>query len=621
MAATFGSKTHRGWVDFDDGGNADRSGTLIPIFGNYDGATPGAQIQAAIDDQAARLDGTLWINWKNAAINNVIELDEPLYAASNVSITGWSQHFGGCQLRATGDFPALKTTGVDSPGTLTTRFSLDHVHFRNNNNATTYALDLRDCHSWWMRDIQVHPSADGGVYNYLRLIDSDSVSFTRLACNGAYDGSQLLYVDAMDVWFSHCKFEADNAEKGEIYIKGHTVIRDSQFERVEAVITGQGPTISHVGGASTNIYVHPDAINWTVEDIYAGTLISAGSLWGRLRNIHAANALFAPDAAMIPSPLRSLGVAGERYQFTAAAGDELFLSARYDGRETTADNTAAQVVAGVTTAQALAWSGSETLADRSGPTTTDGGRLTRMFAVRGRTGDSALEVSGPGFLTLQAYNNLVPGSFSTNAGAFDISGWGTTNCTATEAAPFHTSQNRTVTGTFSSTGTAVTGSGTNFDPEVTVGDYLYYNGEWRKVTARASDTGLTLASGFTSDASAQPVIVARPWVSISASGGWGFYYNVSTFEAGRRYLALARIYNPDDESVFLCHGSSWNGNDDLRPVLTLVPTRTETKLSDGSVIVSMPFSFQMANGRISIGASATAANPVYVGWVAVIGDE
>lgn len=52
----------------------------------------------------------------------------------------------------------------------------------------------------------------------------------------------------------------------------------------------------------------------------------------------------------------------------------------------------------------------------------------------------------------------------------------------------------TGTGTITVTGTAVVGSGTNFDPQITVGDYILCRGQWLKVTVRTDDTHLTVAS-------------------------------------------------------------------------------------------------------------------------------
>jgi len=53
-----------------------------------------------------------------------------------------------------------------------------------------------------------------------------------------------------------------------------------------------------------------------------------------------------------------------------------------------------------------------------------------------------------------------------------------------------------LTGTISSSGTTVTGVGTNFDPEIAVGDVIVAAGQKKRVTARASDTSLTTATAF-----------------------------------------------------------------------------------------------------------------------------
>lgn len=57
-----------------------------------------------------------------------------------------------------------------------------------------------------------------------------------------------------------------------------------------------------------------------------------------------------------------------------------------------------------------------------------------------------------------------------------------------------------LTGTITSSGTAVTGSGTAFLTELAVGDFIAGTAnEFREVTAIATDTSLTLASAFTTD--------------------------------------------------------------------------------------------------------------------------
>ena len=74
----------------------------------------------------------------------------------------------------------------------------------------------------------------------------------------------------------------------------------------------------------------------------------------------------------------------------------------------------------------------------------------------------------------------------------------------------------TGTGTIVTTGTAVVGTGTDFDPEVIVGDYLIAvdatagkGNEARKVISIADDTNLVIESAFSTDISGKAVIVAK----------------------------------------------------------------------------------------------------------------
>ena len=107
------------------------------------------------------------------------------------------------------------------------------------------------------------------------------------------------------------------------------------------------------------------------------------------------------------------------------------------------------------------------------------------------------------------------------------------------------------TGTISTVGTAVTGSGTNFDPEITVvgnsGDYIKLtsgpqSGEIRRVTARASDTACTLASGFSANQGAGTTF------SIIKCGG--AYLNDT------RWVTDAGVEDPENE---------WNRLDEVPP--------------------------------------------------------
>ena len=63
-----------------------------------------------------------------------------------------------------------------------------------------------------------------------------------------------------------------------------------------------------------------------------------------------------------------------------------------------------------------------------------------------------------------------------------------------------------LTGTSSSSGTAVTGSGTTFASEIKVGDIIYANsGEYREVTEVTNDTALVVDLAFTTDLSGDTV--------------------------------------------------------------------------------------------------------------------
>jgi hypothetical protein len=75
-----------------------------------------------------------------------------------------------------------------------------------------------------------------------------------------------------------------------------------------------------------------------------------------------------------------------------------------------------------------------------------------------------------------------------------------------------------LTGTLSSTTTAVTGSGTAFDTELVVGSLISINGsdDIRQVTAIASATALTVNAAFDTDLSADSAVVSEAHVSTVA---------------------------------------------------------------------------------------------------------
>lgn len=86
----------------------------------------------------------------------------------------------------------------------------------------------------------------------------------------------------------------------------------------------------------------------------------------------------------------------------------------------------------------------------------------------------------------------------------------------------------TGSGTFTSSGTAVTGSGSSFDTEVAVGDLLYSssNKEYERVTAVGSATGLTLLNGFATDvASGENVVIDSQAGELFEVGAyWGAHH-------------------------------------------------------------------------------------------------
>ena len=71
--------------------------------------------------------------------------------------------------------------------------------------------------------------------------------------------------------------------------------------------------------------------------------------------------------------------------------------------------------------------------------------------------------------------------------------------------------NGTLTGTITSTGNSVTGTSTTFDADIKVGNYIRANGQTRKVTAKSSNTALSLETAFNPDVSANTFEIVHPY--------------------------------------------------------------------------------------------------------------
>jgi len=69
----------------------------------------------------------------------------------------------------------------------------------------------------------------------------------------------------------------------------------------------------------------------------------------------------------------------------------------------------------------------------------------------------------------------------------------------------------TLTGTIASTGNSVTGTSTTFDADIKVGNYIRANGQTRKVTAKSSNTALSLDTAFNPDVSANTFEIVHPY--------------------------------------------------------------------------------------------------------------
>jgi hypothetical protein len=107
-------------------------------------------------------------------------------------------------------------------------------------------------------------------------------------------------------------------------------------------------------------------------------------------------------------------------------------------------------------------------------------------------------------------------------------------------------------GTIASAGTAVTGTGTNFDPAVASGDHVAVGSgtafQLRRVTVRAAaaDTALTVAEGFASNLPAGTTYRVLP-----AAGGWNteeeIVDNLATFPiTAGKIAAVVKLVTTDD---------------------------------------------------------------------------
>lgn len=91
-------------------------------------------------------------------------------------------------------------------------------------------------------------------------------------------------------------------------------------------------------------------------------------------------------------------------------------------------------------------------------------------------------------------------------------------------------------GTISSTGTAVTGSGTSFQSVLKIGDSIMVAGESRRVQTITNNTSLTLTTGFTQDAANAAYKSATPVLVVTNDGkvGVGTDTPISSLEVNGR---------------------------------------------------------------------------------------
>lgn len=108
-----------------------------------------------------------------------------------------------------------------------------------------------------------------------------------------------------------------------------------------------------------------------------------------------------------------------------------------------------------------------------------------------------------------------------------------------------------LTGTLASSGTTVTGTGTAFETELQVGDYIYddtTNTELRRVICIYSDTKLELAAAFTTDLTGETCDKIEPLyqaVEIMNSGSGNVTVDGVTLPAGGVLKLRAANQSPD----------------------------------------------------------------------------
>lgn len=132
----------------------------------------------------------------------------------------------------------------------------------------------------------------------------------------------------------------------------------------------------------------------------------------------------------------------------------------------------------------------------------------------------------------------------------------------------------TLTGTLTVTANSatVTGSGTSFTTEVTVGDLLVINSETHKVSAVANGTSLTLTSRHVAGASANTVV--RRWE----------YYNEVDFAPGTSdYVETRGGSNDEMHVVVVDEDGEWtNEKNTVLEIYSALSKASDGKLSDGS---------------------------------------
>lgn len=114
-------------------------------------------------------------------------------------------------------------------------------------------------------------------------------------------------------------------------------------------------------------------------------------------------------------------------------------------------------------------------------------------------------------------------------------------------------------GTISSTGTAVTGSGSAFTTEAAVGDYLVFGAQRRKITVITSDTALTIESAFSPEPSGDTYSIANrsdaKFYFDQSTGLWkvtdGATGDLTTSQVARK--ASFTVGNGSDTDIVLTH--------------------------------------------------------------------